>query len=95
MEQEVTDWQIEWIDRGREPQCAPNPKYPNGIDIDSSHGASVTCFSKLPCPAPRIGLWMVTCRTCGRREAVTTAGRPDDPRSLRMACDRTPATPVN
>ena len=26
-------WQIEWIDRGKEPQCPPDPRYPSGIDV--------------------------------------------------------------
>ena len=37
------DWQIEWVDHGREPKCPPNPNYPDGIDIDVSHGAAATC----------------------------------------------------
>ena len=87
MEQEVTpDWQIEWLDHGRDPQCPPNPRYPDGIDVDVSHGATVTCTSPLAHPTPRCGLYMVKCRVCGASSAVTTAGRPDDPRSLKMAC---------
>jgi hypothetical protein len=82
------DWQIDWIDRGREPQCAPNPKYPRGVDIDSSDGAEKTCASALPYPAKRCGYFVVKCRTCGMTAMVTTAGRPDDPRSLRLACKR-------
>lgn len=77
---------VEWIDRCREPRCAPNPSYPNGIDVDSSFGAPATCSTDLPYPAKRCGLYVVTCEGCGIRVAVTTAGRPDDPRSLKVAC---------
>ncbi len=59
--------EIEWIDGGREPQCAPNPAHPNGIDVDAAEG--------------RHG-----CKICGYRIAITTAGRPDDPRSVKIPC---------
>jgi hypothetical protein len=42
--------QVEWFDEGREPQHPPDPRYPDGIDIDES------------------------------------AGRRDDPRSVRLPC---------
>jgi len=29
----MSDFHIKWIDRGREPQCAPDPAYPNGKDL--------------------------------------------------------------
>jgi predicted RNA-binding Zn-ribbon protein involved in translation (DUF1610 family) len=80
------DWYIEWRDGGRDPQSPPNPSYPQGIDMDASDGASVTCQSSLVYPAPRCGAWIVRCRRCGTSAAVTTAGRPDDPRSLKLAC---------
>jgi hypothetical protein len=77
---------IEWKDAGREPQCAPNALYPDGIDIDASGGAARTCKVPLPYPAKRCGAYVVTCQRCGYRAAVTTAGRPDDPRSVRLPC---------
>ena len=76
----------EWRDSGREPQCAPNPAYPLGIDIDASDGAPATCKASLPYPAPRCGLHIVRCQTCSASAAITTAGRPDDPRSIKLAC---------
>jgi hypothetical protein len=81
-------FKIEWDDHEREPQCAPNPAYPNGIDLDGSHGALATCVAALPYPARRCGLYLVECETCGIRIAITTAGRPDDPRSVKIACQR-------
>ena len=77
---------VKWVDHWREPKCAPNPAYPRGIDVDASDGASTTCATTLPHPAKRCGVYVVTCDTCGLRVALTTAGRSDDPRSLKVAC---------
>jgi hypothetical protein len=77
---------IIWHDGGREPQCAPNPLYPTGIDIDISNGATRTCSTVLPYPARRCGYYAVECRTCGLRATITTAGRPDDPRAVKLPC---------
>jgi hypothetical protein len=79
---------IRWWDGGREPQCPPNPDYPEGIDIKLKP-ASVPlnrCVAKLPYPALRRGAYIVECARCGATVAVTTAGRPDDPRSVEMEC---------
>ena len=86
METRNADVEIEGIDREREPQCAPDPDFPEGIDVDVSKGGTVTCTTDLPYPAKRCGIYKVTCRVCGLSVGVTTAGRPDDPRSLKMAC---------
>lgn len=40
----------------------------------------------LPYPARRCGQYVVKCDVCDQIIVVTTAGRPDDPRSLKMAC---------
>ena len=77
---------VEWRDAGREPQCAPNAAYPEGIDVDGSLGAPITCETALPYPAPRCGLYIVRCPICDASVGVTTAGRPDDPRSDKIAC---------
>jgi len=79
---------ITWVDREREPQSPPNPDYPDGINIDVSHGASSICVANLPYPAKRCGLYLVKCEVCGTTALVTTAGRLDDPRSVTMACQR-------
>lgn len=78
-------FKVTWVDSGLEPRCAPNPDYPAGIDLDCSLGAR-SCKTALPYPAKRCGVYIVTCETCGMTVAVTTAGRADDPKSLRMAC---------
>jgi len=75
-----------WIDSGKEPQEKPNPEYPNGKPMDLSDGARFTCERDLPCPAKRIGYWIVECPDCRQKAAVTTAGRPDDPCSIKLAC---------
>lgn len=84
----MSDFEIEWVDDMREPQCAPNPAYPNGIDADCSLGAEAACTAVLPYPAKRCGLYIVECKTCGLRVGITTAGRPDDPRSVKLGCIR-------
>jgi hypothetical protein len=79
-----------WIDGDREPQCAPNPAYPLGIDIDTSGGAERACRTSLKYPADRCGAWIVQCTDCGASIACTTAGSPDDPRSIKIACKGRP-----
>lgn len=77
---------VTWKDSGREPQCPPDPAYPKGKDVDISGGAGDFCITDLLYPAPRCGLWLVRCNQCGRSVAITAAGRPDDPRSVKLAC---------
>jgi hypothetical protein len=77
---------VKWLDKGREPKCAPDPAYPSGIDVDLSFGAARTCRTDLFYPAKRCGVYVVRCSICGHSVGVTTAGRPDDPRSLVIAC---------
>lgn len=77
---------IVFLDSGREPQCAPDPAFPNGRELDISKGAAKTCVATLPYPAPRCGVMMVKCERCGYSAAVTVAGRPDDPRNVTLPC---------
>ena len=77
---------VEWVDGQREPQCPPNPDYPDGKPIDMTVPGQRSCFTELPYPAKRCGYFVVTCETCGLRVAITTAGRPDDPKSARLGC---------
>jgi hypothetical protein len=83
---------VEWIDSGRDPRCSPNPAYPNGVDLDCSDGAAVTCDQVLPYPAKRCGYYYVECETCNTNILITTAGRPDDPKSVKIACRRPKVT---
>lgn len=82
----MTKFEVEWIDREREPQCDPNPNFPEGIDVDLAKGAKYACKVPLPYPAKRCGIYLVKCATCEAGVALTTAGRPDDPRSVRIMC---------
>jgi hypothetical protein len=79
-----------WVDKEREPQCAPNPDFPDGVDVDVTMGQRPACRSTLPYPAARCGFYVVTCKRCGYRAAITTAGRPDDPRSVMIPCQELP-----
>lgn len=90
----MADLKVEWVDLKREPQCVPNPAYPEGIDLDASLGAAMTCSTVLPYPSRRCGLFVVTCDACNLKVVITTAGRPDDPRSVKVAC-KLPATAPN
>lgn len=77
---------VEWIDRGMEPQSAPDPQFPDGVDLDATKGAARTCHALLPYPAKRCGYYSVNCTDCGLSCLITTAGRVDDPRSVALAC---------
>jgi hypothetical protein len=84
----MTDkFKIEWVDSGKEPREKPNPEFPNGIDINMAMGRSPSCKVMLPYPAPRCGYFYIECTMCGENILLTTAGRPDDPRSITIACD--------
>lgn len=67
-------------------QCPPNPNFPSGIAIDGSDPGKPACLFTLPYPAPECGCWEVRCQTCGMSLAITAAGRPDDPVSVRVSC---------
>lgn len=77
---------VKWIDRFREPTQPPNPKYPNGIDVDMARDARQACLADLPYPAKRCGYFSVLCETCGYTAIITTAGRIDDPRTVKLPC---------
>lgn len=77
---------VTWHDAGIEPSCPPNPKYPNGIDLDASHGSPAACTADLPYPAKRCGTYLIECPDCGQCIRCTTAGRPDDPKSIKIPC---------
>ena len=79
---------IEWVDFGREPTCRPDPHYPQGIDVDVSAGREPNCTVELPYPAKRCGSYHIVCSACKLTVAISTAGRADDPRSVKVACKR-------
>lgn len=77
---------VKWIDGHRIARLRPNPNYPMGIDVDTSAGAVKTCTTSLPYPAERCGFYQIKCERCGLTALISTAGRLDDPRSVRVAC---------
>lgn len=77
---------VTWVDERRQPRHPPNPAYPNGIEVDCSGGAAVTCTQALAYPAKGCGQYFLVCETCGRTILVTATGRADDPRSVKVAC---------
>ena len=87
---------VEFVPSGRgKAQCAPDPAYPDGIDLDVSLGAA-SCKVDLPYPAPECGHFIVRCGLCGFSAAITAAGRPDDPKSVTIPCQtRTPCGSVS
>jgi len=81
----ASQFSIEWRDAGREPECQPDPDYPEGIDI-VMQDKGLSCKVDLPYPAKRCGAYLVRCLICGRGVVLSTAGRADDPRSVTMPC---------
>lgn len=77
---------VDWIDRHRWPRVEPNPLYPDGIDLDVTNGSPTFCKVELPYPARRCGYYLVCCELCKENAIVTTAGRRDDPRSIKLPC---------
>lgn len=75
-----------WFDGRREPKQAPDPRYPDGIDLDYARAGAPSCSIELEHPTKRCGLYIISCDVCGHRVFVTTAGRADDPRSVRLPC---------
>jgi len=79
-------FKVAWLDHGREPKNAPNPDYPNGVDLPAVFPSRPHCKVEVPYPAARCGLYVVTCSICLTSVGITTAGRPDDPRSAMIPC---------
>jgi hypothetical protein len=85
----MSNLDIEWFDTGKEPQCAPNPQFPDGMDIDlRMHKDEPSCEIELPYPAKRCGMFLINCNSCRRNAVITTAGRPDDPRRVILPCKK-------
>jgi hypothetical protein len=78
-------FKVKWIDRGRPPQVAPNPAFPNGIDIDA--GERPACRLELPYMTEKnVGYFSVLCEKCGATALITMASRSDDPKSIMLPC---------
>lgn len=77
--------EITWLSHNRKAKCSPNPNFPEGIHMDTPEKGE-KCHIDIPYPSPECGIWMVKCLACDRLDAITAAGRPDDPRSYKMPC---------
>lgn len=88
MTDQVTNQQfkVEWINRGGKASASADPAYPDGVDFSVARGAVNSCVATLPYPAEGVGTYVIECKICGFRAALTTAGRRDDPRSVEMPC---------
>lgn len=86
MSQNEPQFEVLFLDSGREPQCAPDPAYPKGMDVVLTRNTKIRCVVAVPYPAPRCGMWHIKCNKCGVVVGVTTAGRVDDPRSVHIRC---------
>ena len=79
--------ELTFLDSGREPQCAPDPQFPDGKVLDFGMGQNVQrCVLEVPYPAPRCGAYQIHCSECGVTVALTVAGRRDDPRTVALPC---------
>ena len=77
---------VVFVDSGREPQCPPDPEFPNGMSLDLSNDKRPACGFEIPYPAPRCGMMLVTCPECGKKAGFTVAGRPDDVKFVVLPC---------
>jgi hypothetical protein len=82
----MSNIQIDFVSHHRKAKNPPNPKYPEGVNLDLTKGAKVACFADLPYPAECCGILVVRCKKCGANAVITTAGRRDDPRSVKLGC---------
>lgn len=85
--QRSKEFLVVWEDGKREPTCVPDLRYPSGVDLDVSNGKTPACVCPLPYPAKRCGHFYVECKVCGTNAIITTAGRIDDPRSIKFPCE--------
>lgn len=82
----VVKVRVNWVDKNRQPTGTPDPRYPNGRFLDMSLGARKTCTVDLEHPTKGCGYYTLECLRCHFRAVITTAGRADDPNSVKLAC---------
>lgn len=68
------------------PQHPSNPEYPNGVDVDLAGDHLMRCSALLPRMPGKLGVYEIRCTHCELSLALTSAGRPDDPRLVRVPC---------
>jgi hypothetical protein len=85
---------VEWRERHvRSRREAPAPAaspvqdaYPGGIDVDLAMGGGAHCSAVLPQHPGKPGLYDIRCTRCGLSLALTSGGRSNDPRAVRVPC---------
>jgi hypothetical protein len=86
---------IKFVPSGRgKAQCPPDERYPNGVVLDASNGR-LACRVDLPYPAPECGIFPLRRTARGATAAITAAGRPDDPISIKLPCQLDPTREAN
>ena len=79
---------VKFNDSGREPSQKADPRFPRGMTISMARPGQTSCTYNLPYPAPRCGIYSISCNICGLTVAVTVAGRADDPNKITLPCKR-------
>lgn len=75
---------VEFQPSGRgKARCPSNAEFPDGKDIDACCEGESGEWVELPYPAPECGAWIVGGEGF-KTIAITTAGRPDDPRNAKI-----------
>jgi hypothetical protein len=78
---------VVFLDSGRDPTEKTNPDFPDGVLVNlAPHALAKTCTRNVPYPAPRFGVYSITCRKCKLNVAITVAGRTDDPNAVTLPC---------
>ena len=83
MEAKMSEIDVKFIASGRgKARCPSDSAHPDGIDIDATNGEEGV-WVDLPYPAPECGVFVITGSDIGN-VVITVAGRPDDPRRVKV-----------
>lgn len=77
---------IRWMDGKTETERPSDPRYATGMNVDLTFGQRPFCKAELQYPVPRCGQHVGRCVVCNFLIALMTAGRPDDPRTVKVPC---------
>ena len=78
--------EVLWFDRTLARSDAPDPEYPEGVDLDLCRDIGPACWTALRYPARGPGYYHIACTRCGSATGCMTKGQTDDPRSIRLPC---------
>lgn len=81
----LPQFKVKWFSANRLPKDVPDLRFPEGVDVDCTLGRP-GCTVQLEHPTKGCGQYYVECRQCGINAIITTAGRFDDPRSVKLPC---------